>query len=165
MNRTEIEQSILNLLQDNARMSSREIADRLGVAVEDIDSRIAALEDEQVLIGYHAVINQDALAATRVRAIIEVEVQPERDGGFDRVARMISRFEEVENVFLVSGRYDLRLEVVGDSLQQVAFFVASKLAPLSGVQATATHFILKKYKEAGFEFERDEDYERLKVTP
>ncbi len=165
MDTTGLKQKILDLLHENARLSNGEIADRLAITADEVAGSIADLERDQVLTGYHAVINQDALPSSKVRAIIEVEVQPERDGGFDRVAKLISKFDEVENVFLVSGRYDLRLEVVGDSLQQVAFFVASKLAPLSGVQATATHFILKKYKEAGFEFEKDEEYERLKVTP
>ena len=165
MNTADLKEEILLLLQENARTPLQEIADRLMTAPETVRQLVDELERDGLLMGYHAVVNQDLLPSPKVRAIIEVEVQPERDGGFDRVARTISKFEEVESVFLVSGRYDLRLEVVGESLQQVAFFVASKLAPLNGVQATATHFILKKYKEAGFALQKDEEYERLKVTP
>lgn len=165
MDTAEMKEEILLLLRDNARMPLQEIAERLSASLQAVRDLIDELERDGLLMGYHAVVNQDLLPNPEVRAIIEVEVQPERDGGFDRVARTISKFEEVESVFLVSGRYDLRLEVVGDSLQNVAFFVASKLAPLNGVQATATHFILKKFKEAGFALQKDEEYERLKVTP
>ena len=156
---------IIRLLQGNARMSNQEIGDRLNLAPEAVAELIGALEKDGTIMGYHAIVNQEAVEEAGVRAIIEVEVHPERDGGFDRIARMISKFEEVTAVHLVSGRYDLRLEVVGPTLEKVAFFVASKLAPLEGVSATATHFLLKKYKEAGFAMHKDEEYERLKVTP
>lgn len=159
------QQKILKLLEDNARMPAAEIADRLNLAPKQVEEIIHALEAAGAILGYHALITADFQGESGVRAIIEVEVQPERDGGFDHVAKTISKFEEVVSVFLVSGRYDLRLEVIGETLQEVASFVASKLAPLDGVQATATHFMLKKYKDAGFILEKDEEYERLKITP
>jgi DNA-binding Lrp family transcriptional regulator len=165
MDIADTKRKILHLLQSNARTSNREIGDRLQMSETDVARLIAEMEQDCTIMGYHALVNQEALHDAPVRAIIEVEVQPERDGGFDRIARMVGRFAEVTDVYLVSGRYDLRLEVVGDSLQEVAFFVASKLAPLEGIRGTATHFLLKKYKEAGFALEKDEEYERLKVTP
>lgn len=165
MQAPEIRRQILNLLRTNGRAGGREIAERLAIPVEEAEATIRELERDGAILGYCAMVNHEAFPDNEVRAIIEVEVQPERDGGFDRVARAIGRFSEVEDVFLVSGRYDLRLEVTGASLQEIAFFVASKLAPIEGVKATATHFLLKKYKEAGFELNKGEEYERLKVSP
>ena len=157
--------SILALLQVNARMSIQEIADRLSLETEDVASMINAMEGDGTILGYCAMVNAEAVDDGEVRAIIEVEVQPERDRGFDHVALAIGRFSEVTSVYLVSGRYDLRLEVTGKSLQEIAFFVAGKLASVEGVKATATHFLLKKYKEAGFMLDKDQEYERLKVSP
>lgn len=161
----ELKQDILRLLRQNARIPDREIADRLAVDIADVTATIAQLEANREVLGYSAVIADGALSDGEVSAIIEVEVQPERDGGFDRIAANLSRFPEVRSVYLVSGRYDLRLSVIGRSLQDVAHFVASKLASQPGVRATATHFMLKTYKEAGIQFHEDEDYERLKVVP
>ncbi len=165
MNANEKRQAVLGLLQANGRMGVREIAERLCLEEQEVASLIGAMERDGTISGYCALVNPDVAGDGQVRAIIEVEVQPERDGGFDRVARAIGRFDEVRDVYLVSGRYDLRLEVVGDSLQQIAYFVASKLAPIDGVKATATHFLLKKYKEAGFMLDKGEEYERLKISP
>ncbi|MCK5801197.1 MAG: Lrp/AsnC family transcriptional regulator [Lentisphaeria bacterium] len=156
---------ILRLLRRNARMSATEMAARLDVTAEAVAEAVAQMETNSTIMGYSAVINADRLPEQEVRAIIEVEVQPQRDGGFDNVAMRISKFPEVHSVYLVSGRYDLRLEVVGTSLQDIGSFVASKLASQEGVKATATHFLLKKYKEAGVKLQEDEQYERLKVVP
>jgi DNA-binding Lrp family transcriptional regulator len=160
-----IRAEILRLLQKNARISDQEIADRLAVDVETVQTVIRQLEKEHVIMGYSALINPDQLETPEVRAVIEVEVLPERDGGFDRVARGVSKFPEVLAVQLLSGSYDLALEVKGDTLQDVAYFVASKLSTIKGVKATRTHFLLKKYKQAGFILHEDEDYERLKIVP
>ncbi len=157
--------AILRLLRRNARMSAEEIGDRLELSPDVVRAAIAEMEREGVIMGYSAVVNEDRVAPGEVRAIIEVEVQPERDSGFDNVAMAIARFPEVHSVHLVSGRYDLRLEVSGPSLQDVARFVASKLASQDGVKATATHFILKKYKEAGVVFHQEPSHERLKIVP
>ena len=146
-------------------MDEGEMADRLSVPSDAVREAVRQLEEDGTIMGYHALVNEDTLDRPLVSAIIEVEVQPDRDDGFDRVAHTISRFSEVETVYLVSGQYDLRLHVIGESLQQVAAFVASKLAPLEGVKGTATHFLLKKYKEAGFSFVEDERHERLQITP
>ena len=165
MSKKTLRQELIRLLRVNARMPESEMADRLRVSVETVQQTIAEMEQEGIIMGYGTLVNEEKLDGTSVRAIIEVEVQPERDGGFDRVARLISRFSEVKAVYLVSGRYDLRLEVVGESLQEVASFVASKLAPLQGIKSSDSHFLLKKYKEAGFKLHEEEEYERLPIVP
>ncbi len=161
----ELRKKIIGLLQNNARLSEQEMADRLQSDPATVATILSDLEKEKVIIGYHALINDELSGNGEVKALIEVQVLPERDGGFDRVARTICRFSEVSSVYLVSGQYDLRVEVAGDSLQEVALFVSSRLAPIEGVQSTATHFLLKKYKDAGFTVEKDEHYERLKISP
>lgn len=166
MDKKALKTEILALLQRNARMGAQEMADRLQTTPAAVQELVAELEKDRVILGYAALVDETKTgAAGSVRAIIEVEVQPERDSGFDRVARMIGKYPEVQTVYLVSGRYDLRLEVVGDSLQDVAFFVASKLSSLEGVKATATYFLLKKFKQSGFMMEEEEKHERLKVVP
>lgn len=165
METAELRKQILRLLQRNARIGNATVAERLEVPRTTVTKLIKEMERDGTIIGYYTLVNETAIDPGTVRAIIEVEVQPERDGGFDHIAQRISKFPEVETVHLVSGRYDLRLEVVGASLHEVAAFVASKLAPLDGVKATVTHFLLKKYKEAGFRLQEDETYERLKVVP
>ena len=153
---------ILALLKRNARISSQEIADRLNITVEKADSIISELEAEGTIRGYAALISPDQETVTR--AIIEVQIQPERDAGFDNIAQRICKFDEVVSAYLISGRYDLHLEVVGNSLQDVAHFVASKLSTQPGVKSCATLFLLKKYKESGIEMEKEEGHERLKIS-
>lgn len=165
MNTNDTRHAILRLLRRHARMTVKELADRLQLLQPEVEATIAEMEREGVIMGYSVIVDEEKAPNGDVRAIIEVEVQPERDGGFDNVAMAIARFPEVHSVYLVSGRYDLRLEVVGQSLQDVARFVASKLASQDGVKATATHFILKKYKEAGVELREEVPYERLKIVP
>ena len=158
------DQELLALLKHNARMSSTEIAERLATTPAKVNAAIARLESEGKLLGYTAV-TADGAQPDEVRAIIEVQVQPERENGFNNVAQQLARFDEVVSAYLVSGRYDLHLEVVGHSLQEVAHFVASKLSTQNGVKSCATLFLLKKYKEAGIELDKEEKYERLKVVP
>ncbi len=161
----EKKEKILELLQKNARLTTSELSERLNIDIEEIESIIKRCETENIIRGYYTLINEDNYHIKKVRALIEVSIRPERDGGFDRTARNIGKFPEVTDVMLISGNCDLQLIVVGENLNDVANFVAQKLAPLDGVLSTRTHFILKKYKEAGFQFENDEDYERLKITP
>ena len=155
---------ILSLLRANARMSAAEIASRLGVAEAAVTAAVTEMEKSGLIRGYTAIIADEAPGANeRVKALIEVKVTPSRDGGFDRVARRIAKFPEVTDVCLISGGCDLLLTVEGDTLQQVANFVAVKLATMEGVISTATGFQLKKYKESGIIMQSDEEYERLKV--
>lgn len=158
-------EKVLALLQKNARLSAVEIAERLAMDAAAVEAIISECEAGRVIRGYYALVSEEAVGRDRVRAIIEVSIQPERNTGFDRIARNVSRFPEVRDVTLVSGNYDLQLIVEGDRLQDVADFVSSRLSPLDGIRSTRTHFILKKYKEAGFTYHDDEEHERLRVSP
>ncbi|MBQ4336954.1 MAG: Lrp/AsnC family transcriptional regulator [Lentisphaeria bacterium] len=160
-----MEKKILRLLQDDCRLSAQEIAERIGAEEALVKDMIRKMEADQVILGYAAVVADDRLPDAKVRALIEVKVKPQRDGGFDEVARRIARFPEVVRLYLVSGGYDLLLEVEGDSLQTVAGFVSARLATIDGVLSTATSFQLKKYKESGKIMSQEDEYERLPVTP
>ncbi len=164
MNTDDMDQ-LLSQLRRNARLPASQLAERLMMSQEAVEKLIAECEAEGIIRGYYPLINEDKCADKKVRAIIEVTVRPERDLGFDRIAGNLAKFNEVTDVTLVSGSYDLQLIVVGDSLQDVAGFVSTKLAPIDGVQSTRTHFVLMKYKEAGFQLEDNEEYDRLKITP
>jgi DNA-binding Lrp family transcriptional regulator len=160
-----MKKEIIDLLRENARISIAEMAARLDCDKAAAEAAIHELEQENIICGYKAIVNEDFIEDSKVKAIIEVKVTPQRDGGFDKVAKRISKFPEVVDVYLVSGNYDLKLEVHGNSLQDIASFVSAKLSTIDGVISTATLFLLKKYKESGKIFESDEEYERLKVTP
>ncbi len=160
-----IENDIIEILKADARISTSEIADRLQLQLNNVEEIINKLEMDNVILGYRAIVDEEHAADQLVRAIIEVKVQPERDGGFDKIAKRISKFSEVKSVYLMSGGYDLILEVEGASLQKVASYVSSKLSTMNGVISTSTHFLLKKYKESGHIYLKDENYERLKITP
>ena len=160
----DFDKKVLALLKRNARISIQEIADRLNAEPAAVSEVISTLERENVIVGYTAITNNSE-EKDEVRAIIEVQVVPERDAGFDNVALRLAQFPEVTALYLVSGKYDLRLEVVGKSLQDVASFVAGKLSSQDGVKSTATYFMLKKYKESGICFTKEEKNERLKVVP
>jgi len=159
----EKKEKLLALLRENARYSPAELAERTGLTAAEAADGIADLERQGVIRGYTVILNEDALAERPVKALIEVRVTPRRDGGFDQVAQRIAKFPEVSDVLLISGGFDLLLTVQGRTLQEVAGFVASKLATIDGVMSTSTGFILKKYKESGRIMEGDEDYERLKI--
>ena len=159
-----MKERVLNLLRENARISAADIALRLGTTESDAAQIIKELESDGIIRGYTVILNDAALNNVhRVKALIEVKVTPRRDGGIDRVAQRIAKFPEVTELSLLSGSYDLLLTVEGDTLQQVANFVAEKLATIDGVISTSTGFMLRKYKEAGHIMQSDEDYERLKV--
>ena len=131
----------------------------------DLAARIDKLEQEGTILGYQAVINREKWDPDAVTAVIEVRVTPEREGGFDRVANRIARFEEVEGVYLMSGGHDLLVVVEGRNLREVASFVADKLSTIDAVQSCATHFRMKTYKENGRVLVSEEAPERLAVTP
>ena len=158
-----MQKNILNLLAENARISIEEIALRLNVSTAEVEKCIAELESKNVICGYTAILNEQD--SNKVNALIEVKITPQRDGGFDTVAKRIAKFDEVKELYLVSGAYDLLLEVEGESLQQVAMFVSGKLSTIDGVLSTSTGFQLKKYKQLGRVIDCEESYERLKVCP
>jgi DNA-binding Lrp family transcriptional regulator len=137
----------------------------LNCSPDEVQRRIKQYEDDKVILGYKAIINDDKLDTGLVKAVIEVRIQPEREGGFDRIAKRIAKFNEVTSLFLMSGGYDLLIFVEGRSLREVAQFVAEKLATLEGVTSTGTHFMLKTYKEQGVLVDGGEEFERLKVSP
>jgi DNA-binding Lrp family transcriptional regulator len=156
---------LLKLLEEHALRTPGELAKMLNLSADEVQRRIKQYEDEKVILGYKAIINDDKLDSDLVKAVIEVKVQPEREGGFDRVAKRLAKFDEVTSLFLMSGGYDLLIFVEGRSLREVAQFVAEKLAVLDGVTSTATHFMLKTYKEQDILMDGGEEFERLKVSP
>ncbi|HIE11337.1 MAG TPA: Lrp/AsnC family transcriptional regulator [Kiritimatiellae bacterium] len=156
---------LLELLKRNALETPENLGKMLGLNADEVRKRIAEYEERGVIRGYQAVINEDVLALDRVNAVIEVKITPERHGGFDRIARRICKFPEVQSAYLMSGAYDLLLFVSGRNLKEVATFVSEKLATIEGVVSTATHFMLKTYKQHGLMMEGEDEYERLKVSP
>lgn len=158
-------EALLELLQQNAKLSAAELADRLGQEEEAVSRRVAELEREKVILGYHGVIDREKAGDRSVVALIEVKLSPERGGGFDRLAERIARFDQVSSCYLMSGGYDLAVAVMGEDLREVARFVTEKLSTLDGVLSTATHFQLKVYKQSGFLAGSDSEPERLPVTP
>jgi DNA-binding Lrp family transcriptional regulator len=156
---------LLKLLKANALESPQNLARMLGIPAGEIKRRIADYEKKGVIRGYQAIINEDRLDLDRVYAAIEIRITPEREGGFNRIASRISKFPEVEALFLMSGGYDLLAFVRGRTLKDVAFFVSEKLATIQGVISTSTHFRLKTYKENGVLMEEEKGDERLKITP
>jgi len=156
---------ILGILQENARLTDTEIAERLGAATEDVSAAIATARAEGKIRGYRVIVSDEASPRGDVWSVVEVGLTPERERGFDRIAERISRFPEVVSCRLVSGSYDLLVEVRGQNLHQVAAFVSERLATIDGVRSTRTHFMLKRYKEDGVVLFGDEKVERLPVTP
>ena len=156
---------LLKLLKKNALESPANLAKLLNTSVEDVKARIEEYESSGVIRAYKAVINEDSLDLNRVHAVIEVKITPEREGGFDSIAKRLSRFEEVDSLFLMSGGYDLLVFVSGENLRDVASFVSEKLATINGVLSTATHFVLKTYKDQGTLMVAAEEHQRLQVSP
>jgi DNA-binding Lrp family transcriptional regulator len=157
--------ALLELLQKEGRLSASQMADRLGKTESEIESMMSDLHDRGAILGFSAVIDPDHLSESPVSALIEVKLTPERDGGFDRIARRITNFGQVSSCYLMSGGYDLAVIVEGDDLREVARFVSEKLSTLDGVISTATHFQLKVYKQSGFLATDTHEDERLSVTP
>lgn len=156
---------LLEMLKKNARESDAVLAKELGTTEADIKARIAAYEKEGVIRGFRALINSARIEDTTVHAVIELRIRPEREGGFDRLAARISKCPQVESMFLMSGGFDLMLFVKGKNLQEVANFVSVNLATIDGVLSTATHFMLKTYKDQGILMEGEHHDDRLQVSP
>lgn len=156
---------LINLLQQNARYSTSELATMLGRKESDIKKQIAELEEKGIIKGYSAIVNEDLIDSDSVTAIIELKVTPRRDSGFDEIAAEISALDEVDSVFLMAGSYDLQVTIRGKGVKEISLFVRQRLSTISGVLSTTTHFILKKYKEKGIKIEDDEIDERSVVGP
>ena len=138
---------LLKLLEKDCTLSPAQLAAMCDTTEEDVLLRVQSLRDEGVILGYKALVNWEKTAIEAVEALIEVKITPQRDKGFDRIAERIYQYEEVESLYLMSGAYDLAVTITGRSLRAVAEFVHARLAVIDGVTGTATHFILKKYKE------------------
>jgi len=157
--------ALLQILKEKGRASVEELARLTGKTIQEVEAALKKYEADRVILGYRAVLDPDRIGHGGVRAVIEVRITPERDGGFDRIAARVARYPEVVSCQLMSGGYDLLITVEGPDLKQVATFVAEKLSTIQGVISTATHFQLKTYKEAGVIFLEDERAERLAVSP
>jgi DNA-binding Lrp family transcriptional regulator len=157
---------VMKLLLEGGSLSTAQMAKVLNLTEAEVNGHLEQLKRDRILLGWRPVLNLSQEDTNAVRAVIEVRITPERGGGFNRLADRISRFDEVESCYLMSGGYDLLVFVNGSSLQKVAAFVSEKLASLEGVLSTATHFLLRSYKEQGFLVEAaTEDKARLQVTP
>ena len=156
---------ILEILQENDRTNPAEIATMLGLTEEQVRAKIEALEQAKVIVKYRAIVNWEKTDLETVAALIDVKVTPQRNVGFDQVARRIYRFPEVKSVYLMSGAYDLSVLAEAPNLKELALFVAEKLATMEHVTSTATHFVLKRYKQDGVIFEEQDEPERLAVSP
>ena len=150
---TRLETQVLDLLREDCRLPLEKLAVMLGVSTEEVAETIDSLERRRVILHYAPTINWDLTDRERVEAMIQVSVTPQRDMGFDAVARRIYRFEEVKSVYLMSGGYDLLVLVEAKSLKELALFVSSKLSTLEMVTGTQTSFVLKRYKEEGVIFD------------
>lgn len=144
-----MKEKLLALLDEDARYTAAELATMLGVSEQEVRAQISDLERDGIIRGYKTLIDWASVDDVHVTAIIELKIVPQADAGFEEVAQRISQFEHVESVYLVSGGYDLCVTVTGQSFQKVAMFVAKRLATMDEVTSTATHFVLRRYKEMG----------------
>ena len=157
---------LIKLLLEGGGLSTAQMAQVLKLSEAEVNRQLDQLKKDRLLLGWRPVLNLAEEEAGVVRAVIEVRITPERGGGFNRLAERISRFDEVESCYLMSGGYDLLVFVNGSSLQKVAGFVSEKLSTLEGVLSTATHFLLRTYKEQGFLLDvKAVENDRLKVAP
>lgn len=156
------DKDLLTLLEKDGRLTTGELADKLGCSEGEVQAAIKRLENDKVILGYTALVDWDKKRREYVSAMIELKITPLRGDGFDKVATRIKSYPQVKNVYLMSGGYDILVHIEGKTLTEVALFVAAKLATMEGVVSTATHFVLKKYKDKGFTFDVDaKDYRSL----
>ncbi len=160
-----LQQKILHILRNNARLSNEQVARRVGVSAEEVSQMVEQLEENKAIVAYKAVINREALQEPTVEAMIEVRVTPKRGHGFDEIARRIGGFPEVSSLYLMSGGTDLLVFVEGPGIKEIARFITEKLAGQEDVQSTTTHFILKEYKRDGTVLADEGPSCRLAVSP
>ena len=158
-------EEILNILdKEKGNVSRAKIAQMLGMEEKEVADKIEKMEKENVIVGYKTIVNWDKTDKNVVVALIELRITPQRGEGFDKVAERIYKYPQVKSLYLMSGAYDLAVTIEGKSMKEVALFVAQKLAPMDSIISTATHFVLKKYKEEGIVFEDDEKDTRQVIT-
>ena len=158
-------EELLAILEKNSRIDFKELAVLLGISEEQVLAEISALEKEGIICGYHTLINWEKTSIEKVNALIEVKVTPQRGQGFDRIAERIYNYPEVKAVYLISGSYDLLVTLEEKTLKEIANFVSDKLSTLESVLSTATHFILKKYKDHGTTINQNRTDNREVITP
>lgn len=156
-------ETLLKVLKSDALLTDTQLADRIGASCSEVTAARAELEQEGRILGYQCITNDDN--DHRVAAFIEVRCTPERDGGFDKIANRIARFQEVKSCYLISGGYDLLILIESSSLPEVARFVSGKLSSISGVLSTSTHFRLKTYKKDDLLIAQEREFERISIAP
>ena len=161
----ETRRQILKYLEKNSRADLSELAIILGTDEDTVAREIAAMEADRIICGYHTLINWEKTGQEFVTALIEVKVTPQREQGFEKTAERICNYPEVESVYLISGGYDILVTIEGKTLMEISRFVSEKLAPIDSIVGTATHFILKKYKDHGTAMFQKNKPERMLVTP
>jgi DNA-binding Lrp family transcriptional regulator len=152
---------LLRILEENSRLSVQEVGSMTNLSPAEVEARIRDLEEKQVIRKYTAVINWEKAGNGEVSAIIELKVSPERDFGYDRIAERLSRFRQVRTLRLITGTYDLQLLVTGKNMQEVSRFVSEHVAPMDRIRETATHIIMKSFKENGNVLFEEQEAERL----
>jgi len=162
---TDMREQLLKVIDKNSKISAKDLAIMLGSTEEEVQAVIKQLEDQQIICGYPTLINWEKVQCERVTALIEVKVTPQRGLGFDKIAERIYKFDEVQSVYLMSGGFDLTVILEGKTMREVANFVSEKLAPMEAILSTATHFVLKKYKEHGLPLVQTKTDERMLITP
>lgn len=156
---------ILNILdKEHSEISYSKIAHMLGIEEDAVAKKIRDMEKNHVIVGYKAIINWDKTDREYVTALIELRITPQRGEGFDKVAERIYKYPQVKSLYLMSGAYDLAITIEGKTMKEVALFVAEKLAPMDSVISTATHFVLRKYKDEGIIYEDNEKDTREVIT-
>ena len=158
-------EKLLSVIEKNSRIDIKELAVIMGAEEIDIVNELEAMERERIICGYHTLIDWEKTSIEKVSALIEVRVTPQRGQGFDKIAERIYKYPEVNSVYLISGGYDLLVSLEGKSLKEISAFVSDKLSTLETVLSTATHFILKKYKDHGTILAKKHEDTREKVTP
>ena len=158
-------EELLTIIEKNSRLGLKELAVLLGVEEVQVANELADMEAAGIICGYHTLIDWEKTSRDKVTALIEVRVTPQRGQGFDNIAERIYKYPEVNSVYLISGGYDLLVTLEGKSLKEVSSFVSDKLSTLDTVLSTATHFILKKYKDHGTILAKKYEDEREKITP
>lgn len=160
----ELKDRILRTIDKNSKLDAAELAIMLGSSKDEVVAAIAEMEADKIICGYPTLIDWDKVSNEKVTALIELKVTPQRGQGFDKIAERIYKFDEVESVYLMSGGFDLTVIIRGKSMRQVAGFVSEKLAPMEAILSTATHFVLKKYKDQGIVMQVDEEDTRIPVS-
>ena len=157
-------EKILAIIEKNSRIDLKDLAALLGESEAAVANEIADMEKENIICGYHTMINWDNTGNEKVIALIEVKVTPQRGMGFDKIAERIYQYNEVEAVYLMSGSFDFTIILEGKTMRQVALFVSEKLSPIDSVLSTSTHFILKKYKDHGTIMQKPDKDERMLIS-